>query len=371
MGRNPSTTPVLEGQLGVAGLARMFGIADLADRLAAVDERITSTLGEDDALLGPASVRVAEAGGKRLRPLFTIACAALGDVFDERVVAAAAAVELVQIGSLVHDDILDAAATRRGRPTINASEGLDEALLAGDYILARAAQQAASVSQEAARLVAAALAELCEGQVLELRDAYDPDRTLDAHLASIRGKTAALFECACRLGAHTAGLPAHNATAVARFGAGFGMSFQVLDDVLDLIGDAERLGKPTGIDIAAGVYTMPVITALRGPRGDELRELLPRPAGGRSGDTAGTPHVADGEDVAAALALVRASGSVAVALAAMDRFADDARRAVAHLNQATVGEGLWAFPRTYSTWALENLMDRRYLEIPLMADAGA
>ena len=375
MDRTPSgTTPVLEGQLGVDHLARMFGIADLDDRLAAVDERITSTLGEDDALLGPATVRVAEAGGKRLRPLFTIACAALGDVFDERVVAAAAAVELVQIGSLVHDDILDAAATRRGRPTINASEGLDEALLAGDYILARAAQQAASVSQEAARLVAAALAELCEGQVLELRDAYDPDRTVEAHLASIRGKTAALFECACRLGAHVAGLPAHNATAVARFGAGFGMSFQVLDDVLDLIGDAERLGKPTGIDLAAGVYTMPVITTLRGPRGDELRDLLPGPPGGaRSGrpaDAADTAD-ADGETVAAALAVVRASGSVAAALAAMDRFTDEARRAVAHLNQATVGEGLWAFPRTYSTWALENLMDRRYLEVPLTADAGA
>jgi len=373
MGRTPSaTTPVLESQLGVDHLARMFGIADLADRLAAVDERITSALGDDDALLGPASVRVAEAGGKRIRPLFTIACAALGDVFDERVVAAAAAVELVQIGSLVHDDILDAAATRRGRPTINASEGLDEALLAGDYILARAAQQAASVSQEAARLVAAALAELCEGQVLELRDTYDPDRTLDAHLASIRGKTAALFECACRLGAHTARLPDHNATAVARFGAGFGMSFQVIDDVLDLIGDAERLGKPTGIDIAAGVYTMPVITTLRGPRGAELRNLLPgRPDGDRSGATADSHEPVDGANVTAALAVVRASGSVAAALAAMDRFADEARRAVAHLNQATVGEGLWAFPRTYSTWALENLMDRRYLEVPLTADAGA
>jgi geranylgeranyl pyrophosphate synthase len=375
MGRTPSAaTPVLEGQLGVDHLARMFGIADLADRLAAVDERITSTLGEDDALLGPASVRVAEAGGKRLRPLFTIACAALGHVFDERVVAAAAAVELVQIGALVHDDILDAAATRRGRPTINASEGLDEALLAGDYILARAAQQAASVSQEAARLVAAALAELCEGQVLELRDAYDPDRSLDAHLASIRGKTAALFECACRLGAHVAELPAHNATAVARFGAGFGMSFQVLDDVLDLIGDADRLGKPTGIDLAAGVYTMPVITTLRGPRGDELRDLLPGPPGGapsaNATDSADAADRDNAADVAAALAVVRASGSVAAALAAMDRFTDEARRAVAHLNQAAVGEGLWAFPRTYSTWALENLMDPRYLEVPLTADAG-
>jgi geranylgeranyl pyrophosphate synthase len=358
-----ATAPVLDGQLDVGHLARIFGIADLADRLAAVDERITSALGEHDALLGPASVRVAGAGGKRLRPLFTIACAALGNVFDERVVAAAAAAELVQIGSLVHDDILDVAATRRGRPTINAREGPDHALLAGDYILARAAEQAASVSQEAAALVASALTELCEGQVLELRDAFDADRTLDAHLASIRGKTAALFECACQLGAHTGGLPAHNATAVARFGAAFGMSFQVLDDVLDLIGDAERLGKPTGTDVAAGVYTLPVITALRGARGDELRGLLPAPPG---------DHAAGGPaDVAAALEVVRGSGSIAAALATMDRYADEARRAVAHLNQATVGEGLWTFPRTYSTWALETLMDRRYLEVPLTAEPRA
>jgi octaprenyl-diphosphate synthase len=356
-----AAAPVLEGQLNGDHLGRIFGIADLADRLAAVDERITSALGEHDALLGPASVRVAEAGGKRLRPLFTVACAALGNVFDERVVAAAASVELVQIGSLVHDDILDVAATRRGRPTINASEGMDHALLAGDYILARAAEQAASVSQEAALLVASALTELCEGQVLELRDAFHADRTLDAHLASIRGKTAALFECACRLGAHTGGLPDHNASAVAKFGAAFGMSFQVLDDVLDLIGDAERLGKPTGTDIAAGVYTLPVITALRGPRGTELRRLLPAPPG--DGAEAG-----DEADLAAALEVVRASGSIAAALATMDRYADEARRAVAHLNQATVGEGLWAFPRTYSTWALETLMDRRYLEVPLTAD---
>jgi heptaprenyl diphosphate synthase len=359
-----ATAAVLDGQLDADQLARIFGIADLADRLAAVDERITSTLGEQGALLGPASVRVAEAGGKRLRPLFTIVCAALGGVFDERVVAAAAAAELVQIGSLVHDDILDVAATRRGRPTINAREGPDHALLAGDYILARAAEQAASVSQEAASLVAAALTDLCEGQVLELRDAFDADRTLDAHLASIRGKTAALFQCACQLGAHTAGLPDHNTTAVARFGAAFGMSFQVLDDVLDLIGDAERLGKPTGIDIAAGVYTLPVITALRGPRGAELRGLLPAPPG----DDAGAGATAD---VAAALEVVRGSGSIAAALATMDRYADEGRRAVAHLNQATVGEGLWAFPRTYSTWALETLMDRRYLEVPLTAEPRA
>jgi|RhiMethySRZTD1v2_1073278.scaffolds.fasta_scaffold00330_18 octaprenyl-diphosphate synthase len=344
-------------ELDAARMAQVFGLPDLPDRLAAVDDRITAVLGHDGALLGPASVRVASSGGKRLRPLFTIVCAATGGVFDDRVVNAAAAVELVQVGSLVHDDILDDASTRRGRPTINAVEGVNHAVMAGDYILARAAELAARVSREAAALVAGALGDLCEGQVLEMRDAHDPGRTVDAHLASVRGKTAALFECACRLGAHCAGLGPENAEALARFGHAFGMGFQVLDDVLDLIGDEARLGKPTGNDIASGVYTLPVISALQGPEGDRLRGTL------------GPGGAADRRavDVATAIELVRRSGAIAEALTAADRYADEARRAVAHLNQTTVGEGLGLFPRLYATWALDTLMDQRYHEVPLTA----
>lgn len=345
--------------LTAEGLARLFGVADLPARLAAVDDRISAALRHDGALLGPASVRVATSGGKRLRPLLTIVTAATAGVFDDRVVDAAAAVELVQVGSLVHDDILDDADTRRGRPTINAVEGVNHAVLAGDYILARAAELAARVSQQAAGLIAGALGELCEGQVLEMRDLHDPDRSLEAHLTSVRGKTAALFECACRLGAHCGGLTGRNAEAIARYGDAFGMAFQVLDDVLDLIGDEARLGKPTGNDIASGVYTLPVIAALGGPTGDELREVL----GSLAADGDGT----DGPRVERAIRLVRQSGAIAEALSVADRYAEDARRAVAHLNQTTVGEGLGRFPRAYTTWALDNLMDPRYLEVPLTA----
>jgi heptaprenyl diphosphate synthase len=343
-------------ELSPARLGEVFGIPDLPQRLGAVDDRITDALGTGGALLGPASVRVASSGGKRLRPLFTVVCAATGDTFDDRVVDAAAAVELVQVGSLVHDDILDDAATRRGRPTINAVEGVNHAVMAGDYILARAAELAARVSREAAALIATALGDLCEGQVLEMRDAHDPGRTVDAHLESVRGKTAALFECACRLGAHCAGLAPENVEALARFGHAFGMGFQVLDDVLDLIGDEERLGKPTGNDIASGVYTLPVLAALQGPDGDRLRGTL----------TSGGPE-RRAVDVALAIELVRRSGAIAEALSAADRYADEARRAVAHLNQTTVGEGLGRFPRLYTTWSLETLMDRRYHEMPLTA----
>ncbi|HZM38613.1 MAG TPA: polyprenyl synthetase family protein [Acidimicrobiales bacterium] len=336
-------------------LARLFSVDDLPDRLAAVDDCIAAALRADGALLGEAAARVAGAGGKRLRPLFTIVAAELGGVFDERVVSAAAAVELVQVGSLVHDDILDGAATRRGRATINAVEGVDHALLAGDYILARAAQLAASVSGEAAGLLATALGELCEGQVLEMRDVYDPDRSVESHLASVRGKTASLFSCACKLGAHCGGVSERNTEALARFGDAFGMGFQLLDDVLDIVGDEARLGKPTGNDIASGVYTLPLLSALAAPGGGALRHLLGNGGGARP------------EQVANALDAVRRSGAVAGALTAADRYADEARRAVEHLNQTAVGDGLAAFPRVYSTWALETLMDARYNETPLTA----
>ncbi|HET6775662.1 MAG TPA: polyprenyl synthetase family protein [Acidimicrobiales bacterium] len=359
--RSAGTTPP---DMSADGLSRLFGLPDLPARLAAVDDRITDVLGHDGALLGPASVRVAQSGGKRLRPLLTIVTAAVGGVFDERVVDAAAAVELVQVGSLVHDDILDDAATRRGRPTINAVEGVNHAVLAGDYILARAAELAAGVSQVAARLVAVALGELCEGQVLEMRDAYDSGRTIEAHLASVQGKTAALFECACRLGNHCAGLGGESGEALARFGRAFGMGFQVLDDVLDLIGDEAQLGKPTGNDIASGVYTLPVLAALQGPVGDELRVAL---EGGTDGAGATRAAGTDAPQVDRALDLVRRSGTIAEALAVADRYGDAAHRAVEHLNQTTVGEGLSLFPRTYATWALANLMDSRYRHVPLTA----
>jgi len=336
-------------------LARLFGVDDLPARLAAVDDCIATSLRADGALLGEAAARVAGAGGKRLRPLFTIVAAELGGTFDERVVKAAAAVELVQVGSLVHDDILDGADTRRGRATINAVEGVDHALLAGDYILARAAQLAASVSGEAAGLLATALGELCEGQVLEMRDVFDPDRSVESHLASVRGKTASLFSCACRLGAHCGGVSERNTEALAGFGEAFGMGFQLLDDVLDIVGDEGRLGKPTGNDIASGVYTLPLLSALAAPGGGDLRHLLRNGSGARP------------EQVAEALDVVRRSGAVAGALTAADRYADEARRAVEHLNQTAVGDGLAAFPRVYATWALETLMDTRYLQTPLTA----
>ncbi|HEY8545765.1 MAG TPA: polyprenyl synthetase family protein [Acidimicrobiales bacterium] len=330
-----------------ARLARELGVADLEVRLGDVDRRLLEVVDGVEGLSAP-SRRVTAAGGKRLRPAFTIATAALGGVDDRRVVDAAAAVELVQIGSLVHDDLLDGAATRRGVPTINGVEGAPIALLAGDFLLARAGELAAGVGPETAALLATTIAELCVGQSQELQQTADLDRTIDQHLASIRGKTARLFGCACEIGALVAGLPATVTQRLARYGESFGMAFQLLDDILDLASDPERLGKPIGTDLATGVYTLPVLLAAQ-----DLRSAAALSA-----------HLRAGE-VAAATDLVLGSGAVDAALGRVDAFVEAATAAATAAAADAAGggvpgaAGLGAFARSYVAWALEAFVDRR------------
>ena len=318
-------------------LLTSLAVPDLQDRLGLVDRRILETLNFEDADLGPPSSRVAGSGGKRLRPVFTIAFAELGGVFDERVIAGAAAVELVQVGSLVHDDIFEDAPTRRGTPTINAVEGDSIALLAGDFILARAGVEAAKVNAPAAELLARTIVALCEGQMLEMQDQSDVDRTTERCLRSISGKTAQLFAASCEMGVLCTGLPPAAREAAHGFGHEFGMAFQVLDDVLDVIADPDRLGKPVGIDIATGVYTVPVLYALQGERGEELRSLLRR---------------RQPNDILAAVQLVRSSDGIERAL---DLARDHADRAAEALDRLTgAPRGLYDLPGRYLDWALEH-----------------
>ena len=239
-------------------------------------------------------------GGKRLRPLLAVAAAACraghtGPV-DRDVVRGGVSVELVQVGSLYHDDVIDEAVTRRGVESVNSRWGNIRAILSGDFLLARASEIAASIGTEVAGLLAATIATLCEGEVLELNDAYQVDRTEDAYLRSIDGKTAALFSSACRIGAIAGDLPRDEIDLLTGYGRAYGMAFQVVDDVLDVVATDEQLGKPAGHDLVEGVYTLPVIRALKGPDADELRSLL------------GVPI--DGAEWQRALQLVRGSGSL-------------------------------------------------------------
>jgi len=329
-----------------ADLAVLLGLPDLGAGLAAVEEALDRAIIVERAEIETPARRVVLGGGKRLRPALAIACAAAatggGDELglDPKVIAGAAAVELVQAGSLVHDDIMDGAGERRGVPTINAVEGPNQALLVGDFLLARAGQLAAGVSQQAAAFLAAAIADLCVGQSAEASTIYDPDRTIRAYEASIEGKTAALFRSACQIGAASAGAPDHAVAAVGEYGTAFGMAFQVIDDVLDIVSTAEALGKPVGNDIREGVYSLPVLLALDGPDGQALRSRL---------GSAPTE-----EDVAHALTLVRSSAGIAAALDAARDHNDRAVAALAALPEGPVVTGLARLPDAYLDWVLED-----------------
>jgi heptaprenyl diphosphate synthase len=328
----------------ISDLADLLQINDLERRLDAVDERLRAVLASGGNGLAQASLRVAGAGGKRLRPVFAIAASSIGGrPFDRRVISAAVAVELVQVGSLVHDDVFEKAETRRGVPTINAVEGVNVAVMAGDFILARAGEEAVRVGTEAGRLLAATVIRLCEGQLAEMGDQFDPARTVDSYLRSIRAKTAVLFATACHMGALCADLPAETVERVVAFGDNYGMAFQLLDDVLDFTADPVKLGKPVGIDLDTGVYTLPVLTTLASPEGHHLAELLGR---------------RDPDDVVAVRQAVLHSGALEATLALARQYAAEASRVVEPLGEDDpVAAGLARLPSVYLDWALDHFVD--------------
>lgn len=250
----------------------------LAGDLIRVEDALRSSVVTDDEFLTEVASHLIVAGGKRQRPLFTIACSAVDDpsfgASSEASVLGGVSVELVHIGSLYHDDVMDEAVTRRSVVSVNARWGNLRAILAGDFLLARASEIAASLGTDVAGLLAATIAKLCEGQVRELQSMFDPGRSEDTYRASISGKTASLFSAACRIGGIVGELDQAAIDAVTDFGQHYGMAFQIVDDILDVIATDEQLGKPAGNDLVEGVYTLPVIRAMTLPGGEELRDLL-------------------------------------------------------------------------------------------------
>jgi len=321
-------------------LAALLGIPGLPADLRQIERALEDAVGSDNSYLAEPGMRVVKAPGKRLRPVLTIAAAASGGVgLNGDVVAGAVSVELVHAGSLVHDDIIDEALLRRGVATVNSKEGVDHAVLVGDYLLARSGEAAASVSKEVAGVLATTIVDLCDGQSRETADGFNVDRTLDNFLAAIAGKTAALMRSSCRIGAMCARLPPAHVGALTDYGTNFGMAFQLVDDVLDIVSTAEALKKPVGNDVREGVYTMPILLALQGSYGEELRPMLGGP-------------IDDPADLAAILDLVKAAGTVDQTLEVAQGYNAKAAGALAGLEQNEVTQGLARLPGSYLDWAL-------------------
>lgn len=261
------------------------GIPGISLEIERVEHALLASLQADDPYLTELATHLARAGGKRLRPVLAIAAGSGTDVspdapsaVSDEVILGGVAVELVHLGSLYHDDVMDEAETRRGVESVNARWGNLRAILAGDFLLAKASEIAASLGTEVASLLAATIGLLCEGQVRELQTTFNTMRTEEQYLASIEGKTASLFASACRIGAIVSGRPRSQIEALTVFGNRYGMAFQIVDDILDVVGTDEQLGKPAGNDLAEGIYTLPILRALSTTvAGPQLTKILGGP----------------------------------------------------------------------------------------------
>ena len=226
-------------------------------------ERVEQRMANVTAEHAPALARHAEAtiaaGGKRLRPLLVCLAAGVPPPETAALVHAAVAVELVHGATLVHDDVLDGSALRRGRPTVVAAGGREMATATGDLLFSRAfAELSLGHSSDAVRVLSRACSELARGELMQRTDAWRSDVTVERYLERCRLKTAVLFRASCELGALEGGAPLR---PLASFGERIGLAFQILDDVLDVSGSPDRTGKPRGADLLDGTITLPLIEA--------------------------------------------------------------------------------------------------------------
>jgi heptaprenyl diphosphate synthase len=285
-----------------------------------VERRLTDVSVSDDAFLTGIAQHLLLAGGKRFRPLLAQIAGEFGSTRDRRVVDAGVAVELIHVGSLYHDDVIDEADTRRGTGSANTNWGNTVAILAGDFLMARATELAAdSLGREAVRLLSRTYAELVEGQTLELQLDFDLDHGPDDYFRVVEMKTASLIRASARVGAMAAEADQDTIDALSSWAWELGIIFQLTDDALDLVATDEYLGKPAGSDIGEGKFTLPLLYALGDTEGDRIRDLLSsRPYGN--------------ESIARVIKVVRAGGHV-------DRVLDEA-----HARAQTAAEVLDALP---------------------------
>jgi geranylgeranyl pyrophosphate synthase len=312
------TPPALEPILAAAG-------PELQRSLDMVERRLAEVAAGHGEGLGRYASATLVAGGKRMRPLLVFLCG--GTEPPERLVPGAVAVELLHMATLVHDDVLDRAELRRGRPTVFVSGGRTAATATGDLLFSRSFfELVATGSRQAVATLSAASSALARGELMQRADAWSDSVTVERYLERCTLKTGRLFEAACRLGAILGEEGPAGATTLGRYGACVGLAFQILDDVLDVAGPAERTGKRRGADLLDGTVTLPLIMARR--RDAQLGAL----------DLRGVQSPADAEAVcdrieatgaledARALALERVTE--AKALLAVDGSAAPGRRAL-------------------------------------------
>ena len=320
---SPSSLPPTADAPAPGAMALMA--ADMRE----VDGVIRHRLASDVVMINQIAHYIISAGGKRLRPMLVLLFAnALGFVGRERF-ELAATVEFIHTATLLHDDVVDESALRRGRQTANALFGNAASVLVGDFVYSRAFQMMVSVNRmRVLEVLADATNVIAEGEVLQLMNMHDPDLSVDDYLRVIRFKTAKLFEASARIGAVLAEAGHEVEESCADYGRSLGTAFQLIDDLLDYEGATEQLGKNVGDDLREGKPTLPLLLAME--RGNAAERELIRHAI-QHGEIARLPEIVE---------IVRHTGAIAATRDAARTEADKAAHALGVLPPSTFREAL-------------------------------
>ncbi len=239
-------------------------ISLVKEEMEKVDDRIQDRLKSDIALINTMGTYITESGGKRLRPLILLLSARCCDYQGNHHILLSAIIEIIHTATLLHDDVVDASATRRGQPTANIAWGNEASVLVGDFLYSRSFQMMVETNNmEVMRILAETTNAITQGEVMQLLNAHSSDITETQYFETIRRKTAKLFECAALLGASIANRNDETCKALANYGMYLGTAFQMADDILDYDAQSRKIGKDVGDDLAEGKPTLPLIHALK------------------------------------------------------------------------------------------------------------
>jgi heptaprenyl diphosphate synthase len=285
--------------------------------LVKVEDLLHEVVRSDVQFVNEAATHLVKAGGKRFRPLFTLLAGSVAGKINNDVVTAGAAVELVHLATLYHDDVMDEATMRRGSASVNARWDNTIAILTGDFLFAHASALVADLGSDAARIIAETMGELVTGQMRETVGPVEGDDPVTHYLGVVAQKTGSLIATAGRYGGMFSGAPAEHTEALYRYGDLIGTAFQISDDIIDIASPADESGKTPGTDLREGVRTLPMLYALSplhvpGEPDPRLRELLAGP-------------LTEDEAVEEALTLLRKSPGLEHAVRTLSEYADRAR----------------------------------------------
>ncbi|TGE34442.1 polyprenyl synthetase family protein [Desulfosporosinus sp. Sb-LF] len=280
-----------------------------------VEKELTKFVETDYPILNESAVHLLAAGGKRLRPAFTLLAGKFYGYNLEKLMPVAMALELIHMSSLVHDDVVDASMTRRGRPTVKANWGNIVSIETGDYLFAKSFVLISKIDHpEVARILAEISVEMCQGEIQQIKSSFDVEQNLKQYYYRIKRKTALLISACCKLGSLVSGAPRRQVWALGAYGHSLGMAFQIVDDVLDITAKPSEFGKPIGGDLRQGIMTLPMILALQSsPEPYRLRALL-----GKLDKT--------DEDVAITIGLIKSTGAIDKSMQLVDLYVLKAKK---------------------------------------------